>query len=99
MHLSSLASRPMLRLARIECSSVRRVHLGGTRVLLTGASGGLGQVIARSLHDRGALVLLSGRRGGALQELRAELGANAEVLEADLTDWAGVAALAEQAGS
>jgi uncharacterized protein len=74
------------------------VQLGGTTVLLTGASGGIGQAVARALHARGALVLLSGRRAGALEELRAELGGNAEVLEADLAERAGVATLAERAG-
>jgi short-subunit dehydrogenase len=75
------------------------VQLGGTTVLLTGASGGIGQAVARALHGRGARVLLSGRRTGALEDLRAELGGDAEALEADLADEAGVAALAERAGS
>src|ERR671914_263664 len=65
------------------------VELGGTTVLLTGASGGIGQAVARALHGRGARVLLSGRSTGALEHLRAELGDNAEVLEADLTEAGG----------
>jgi uncharacterized protein len=75
------------------------VQLGGTTVLLTGASGGIGQAVARALPGRGARVLLSGRRTGALDELRAELGGNAEVLEADLAEEADVATLAERAGA
>jgi uncharacterized protein len=75
------------------------VQLGGSTVLLTGASGGIGRAVARALHGRGARVLLSGRRTDALEELRAELGANAEVLEADLSDEGGVATLAERAGA
>jgi uncharacterized protein len=74
------------------------VQLAGTTVLLTGASGGIGQAVARTLHGRGARVLLSGRRAGALEELRAELGGNAEVLEADLAEAAGAATLVERAG-
>src|SRR5918992_1135480 len=74
------------------------VELGGTRVLLTGASGGIGQAVARALHGRGARVLLSGRSTGALEHLRAELGDNAEVLEADLTEAGAVTTLAERAG-
>src|SRR5918992_4726498 len=74
------------------------VELGGTKVLLTGASGGIGQAVARALHGRGARVLLSGRSTGALEHLRAELGDNAEVLEADLTEAGAVTTLAERAG-
>ncbi|MBD0282786.1 MAG: SDR family NAD(P)-dependent oxidoreductase [Thermoleophilaceae bacterium] len=89
----------MLRLAPRACSSVGRVQVGGTTVLLTGASGGIGQAVARTLRARGARVLLSGRRAGALEQLRAELGGGAEVLEADLGDAAGAAGLAARAGA
>jgi uncharacterized protein len=74
------------------------VQLGGTTALLTGASGGIGQAVARALHGHGARVLLSGRRTEVLEELRAGLGANAEVLEADLAEPGGAATLAERAG-
>jgi uncharacterized protein len=74
------------------------VELAGTTALLTGASGGIGQAIARALHGAGARVLLSGRRTDALEELRRELGGNTEVLEADLAEPTGVATLAERAG-
>jgi short-subunit dehydrogenase len=75
------------------------VQLGGTTALLTGASGGIGQATARALHARGARVLLNGRRAAVLDELRAALGENAEVLRADLAEAAGVAALAWSAGA
>ena len=74
------------------------MQLAGTTALLTGASGGIGQAIARALHGRGARVLLSGRRTEALEEVRRELGGNAEVLEADLAEPAGAATLAQRAG-
>jgi short-subunit dehydrogenase len=74
------------------------VQLGGTTALLTGASGGIGQAIARVLHGRGARVLLSGRRADALESLSAELGGSAEVLEADLAEPGAAAALAARAG-
>jgi uncharacterized protein len=74
------------------------VQLAETTALLTGASGGIGQAIARALHDRGARVLLSGRRAEVLEELRAALGGNAEVVEADLAGPGGAARLAERAG-
>ncbi len=75
------------------------MQLGGTTALLTGASGGIGQATARALHARGTRVLLNGRRAAVLEELRAALGENAEVLRADLVDTAGVAALARSAGA
>jgi short-subunit dehydrogenase len=74
------------------------VQLGGTRVLVTGASGGIGQAVARALHGRGARVLLSGRRAEVLDELATELGGDTEVLEADLAERAGAVSLAERAG-
>jgi short-subunit dehydrogenase len=75
------------------------VQLAGTTALLTGATGGIGQAIARALHGRDAHVLLSGRRTEVLNELAAELGGNAEVLEADLAEPAGAVGLAERAGA
>ena len=36
------------------------MKLDGSRVLLTGATGGLGQAIARALAERGALLILTG---------------------------------------
>jgi uncharacterized protein len=55
-------------------------------VLLTGATGGLGQAIARKLAERGAILLLSGRRADALRPLADELGA--EYVVCDLADRA-----------
>ena len=67
-------------------------------MLLTGASGGIGEAIARALHGRGARVVLSGRREDALERIRAALGDRAEVLVADLADAAAAASLVERAG-
>ena len=78
--------------------TVPAVQLAGSSVLLTGASGGIGKAIARTLHARGARVILSGRNTGALEELRAELGGATLVLDADLADAAAVTALPERTG-
>src|SRR3954447_21099922 len=64
------------------------MDLQGRRVLLTGASGGIGNTIARTLHRHGATVILSGRRADALETLRNELGERAEVVQADLASTA-----------
>src|SRR5688572_10637335 len=72
------------------------MQIGGARVLLTGASGGLGEPIARALADRDAQLVLTGRRAEALQALAGELGA--EVMVCDLADRVQVERLASEAG-
>lgn len=72
--------------------------LGGSRVLLTGASGGIGHAVARELHARGASLVLTGRRSDALATLRDELGPRAEVVACDLAERGAVATLVEQVG-
>lgn len=72
------------------------MQIAGANVLLTGASGGIGQALARELAARGAQLALSGRRGQLLGELASELKGRA--FEADLADAAQVAQLAEAAG-
>jgi len=70
------------------------MNLNGRSVLLTGATGGLGQAIAERLHGAGAQLTLTGRRTDVLEPLAARLGATA--VAADLADPADVAALAER---
>jgi uncharacterized protein len=65
-------------------------------VLLTGASGGIGQAIARALAARGAQLVLTGRRTDVLEPLAQELGGRA--LAVDLAERDAPAQLAEQAG-
>jgi short-subunit dehydrogenase len=73
------------------------MNLGGRTVLVTGASGGLGQAIARGLARRGARLVLSARRVDVLEALAAETGGR--VLPCDLADRAAVERLAEDAGA
>lgn len=49
------------------------MQLAGKRVLLTGATGGLGRAIAQALAARGAAVILSSRKEAELERLAAEL--------------------------
>jgi short-subunit dehydrogenase len=58
-----------------------RVPLPGARVLLTGATGGIGQAIARRFAGEGAQLLLTGRRGELLAALAEELGAESAVID------------------
>src|ERR1700753_2049151 len=63
----------------------------GTRALVTGANGGIGQAIASALAQRGAHVIASGRRKETLETL------GAEVLVADLIERGDVERVAEVA--
>ena len=71
--------------------------LSGKNALVTGATGGLGQAIARQLHAQGATVGLSGTREAVLQELASELGERTHVLPCNLSDAEAVDALPKQA--
>jgi 3-oxoacyl-[acyl-carrier protein] reductase len=71
--------------------------LTGKNALVTGASGGIGAAIARSLHSQGAAVGLSGTRVEPLQALAKELGDRAQVLPCNLSDKDAVEALPKQA--
>ncbi|GGE97970.1 3-oxoacyl-[acyl-carrier-protein] reductase [Stappia taiwanensis] len=61
--------------------------------LVTGATGGIGEAIARALHARGATVALSGTRAEKLEALAADLGERAHVLPANLSDREAVEGL------
>ena len=65
-------------------------------VLLTGASGGIGQAIARALAPGGGDLVLSGRRNEVLEPLAADLGAR--VVACDLSLREEVERLVEEAG-
>jgi 3-oxoacyl-[acyl-carrier protein] reductase len=71
--------------------------LTGKVALVTGASGGIGNAIAKSLHAQGATVVVSGTRAEALEALKAELGARAHLVAANLADTASVEALPKTA--
>jgi short-subunit dehydrogenase len=66
------------------------------RVLLTGASGGIGQAIARAFASRGARLVLTGRRVDALRSLAEEV--SGEALACDLADRGEVSRLLEEVG-
>ncbi|WP_435231573.1 3-oxoacyl-[acyl-carrier-protein] reductase [Pseudopelagicola sp. nBUS_20] len=71
--------------------------LTGKCALITGASGGIGGEIAKSLHGAGATVGLSGTRIEPLETLASELGTRAYVLPCNLGDNEAVKELPTQA--
>lgn len=71
--------------------------LSGKKALVTGATGGIGEAIARALHAQGAEVGISGRNGDKLAELAKALGSRVHVLPADLSDDEAIGDLVKRA--
>ena len=67
--------------------------LTGKGALVTGATGAIGEAIARALHAQGATVAISGTRREVLDKLAGELGSRVHVLPCDLGDKDQVEAL------
>jgi short-subunit dehydrogenase len=68
-----------------------------TRVLITGANGGIGRAIAKILRGRGAQLILTGRRAEALQPVADEL--QAQMISADLAKREDLDRCIEEAGA
>jgi len=76
---------------------VKAVH---ARVLVTGASGGIGRALATELHRRGAALMLVGRDTAALDRIAVALGGashRVRVVAADLATAAGRGDIVEKA--
>jgi 3-oxoacyl-[acyl-carrier protein] reductase len=71
--------------------------LTGKKALITGASGGIGEAIAKVLHEQGAIVALHGTRTEKLEAMAKELGEGAHAMPADLSDPQAVKALGAKA--
>tara|TARA_R110002126_G_scaffold155833_3_gene303040 strand:+ start:49038 stop:49775 length:738 start_codon:yes stop_codon:yes gene_type:complete len=72
-------------------------ELTGRKALVTGATGGIGEEIARMLHANGAIVGLHGTRVEKLEALAEELGSNTHLFPADLSDHEALKAMARKA--
>lgn len=70
--------------------------LHDAHVLITGATGGIGQAIARLFHAHGAYVHLSGRRQDALADLGHDLSDRYAIWPMDLGSPASIAELISQ---
>jgi len=73
--------------------------LTGKTALVTGASGGIGEAVARALHAQGTTVVLHGTRAEKLEALQKDLGARAFALAVDLSDRDAVAGLVDAASA
>ncbi|MSO40964.1 MAG: SDR family NAD(P)-dependent oxidoreductase [Solirubrobacterales bacterium] len=77
------------------------MELEGKRLLLSGATGGLGQVIAAELAAKGAILVLSSRKEKELKQLARELPGGARrhrVVPADLAEDGAAEKLVADAG-
>jgi short-subunit dehydrogenase len=70
------------------------MELRGKRVLITGASRGIGEAVAKAFASKGARVALVARSADAIEKLAADLGGTAH--PADLADSTRVATLIEE---
>jgi 3-oxoacyl-[acyl-carrier protein] reductase len=73
--------------------------LSGRKALVTGATGGIGEAVARMLHKAGATVGLHGTRVEKLEALAADLGERTKLFPANLSDRDEVKALGQKAES
>ncbi len=71
--------------------------LTGKTALVTGATGGIGEAIARAFHKAGATVGVSGRQVEKLDALASELGDRVHVLPCDLANREQVSKLIDEA--
>lgn len=68
-------------------------RFAGKTVLITGAGGGLGRVLAARFSAEGARTVLAGRRREPLEETAGVAGGESLVVQADVTDEAQVVAM------
>ena len=73
--------------------------LEGRIILITGASAGIGEATARAVAAEGASVVLGARRVDRLEDLAAELGSKAAVVEMDVREPADSQRLVAEARS
>jgi len=73
------------------------IDLSGKRALITGATGGLGEAVARRLHSLGAEIAISGTRVEKLEALASDLGERVVCTPCNLSDAESVDALPKRA--
>lgn len=79
--------------------AISPIDLRGKRILLTGASSGIGAIAARKLAAEGAGVVAVARRGDLVDDVVAQIiaaGGEATAIQADLSDLSQVDSVIEQ---
>jgi NADP-dependent 3-hydroxy acid dehydrogenase YdfG len=74
-------------------------EIRGARVLIVGASKGIGRGVARRLDAEGARLAVSGRTASLLEELDGDLGGRAVVVPGDVRDAASCQRIVEAAAA
>lgn len=69
----------------------------GKVAIITGASTGLGPIMAQMMADEGARLVLAARRKDLVEEVAAGIGGEVVAVQADVTDEGDVAAMVEAA--
>lgn len=64
--------------------------LEGKKILITGATRGIGYAIAKKCLEEGATVCITGRKKEVLEKVKLELGDNCKILEYDVTDFENI---------
>ena len=88
--------------ARLEMNLRRAIGAGitGRRIVVTGASSGIGAAVCRSIIECGGSVAMVARRKELLDQLSEELGERAVAVPGDVTDLDGLeGVVAEAAGA
>lgn len=73
--------------------------LNGKNALITGATGGIGCAIAKTLHSQGAKLVLSGTKEEKLQQFASEISEDCKYLACNLSNIAEVEDLFDKAES
>lgn len=74
-------------------------NLKGKKALITGATGGIGAEIARTLHQQGAHVVISGTKREKLDALAHELSDRVSIIACDLSNAESIQRLIPEAES
>lgn len=80
-------------------ASVHSPSLSGRRLLVTGASSGIGRAIATAAAEEGAAIALLARSDDELEALRDELPGDHAVVPCDVTDLDAAAAAVDRAAT
>lgn len=71
------------------------MNVAGKRILITGATGGIGEILSAQLHGEGAQLVLSCYQQEALKSLDARLGGGNTLACADIASFEGRRSIAE----